>query len=279
MSTRSAAARKSATTHRRRTAPARPRPARRMSGPAGGVRGARASAAAAIAPRGVALPRPSLPRPHLVHAARGFSLRRTLDRLLRGRAWIALLTALLLGIVFMQVHMLKLNAGISRAVETAGTLERQNAQLRQQVSQLGASDRIEDAAAQLGMTMPAPGSVRYLDAGDVEVDAKRAASTMTAPDPTAAAQAAQAAAPAETTAPVVTQDPAAAQTPAAAQAPATTQTPAATQTPAVTQTPAATPQPQQQPAAAPTQASAQVQSGAATGTTATATGGAAPVQP
>ncbi len=252
-----------------------------MSGPAAGVRGARASAAAAVAPRGVALPRPSLPRPHLVHAARGFSLRRTLDHLLRGRAWIALLTALLLGIVFMQVHMLKLNAGISRAVETAGTLERQNAQLRQQVSQLGASDRIEDAAAQLGMTMPAPGSVRYLDAGEVDVDAKRAASTMTAPDPNAAAQAAaaaEAAAPAGTTAPVATQDPAAGQTPVTAQAQATTQTPAATETPVVTQTPAAAPQPQQQ-AAAPTQASAPVQAGAATGTTATATGGAAPVQP
>ncbi|MGK2939077.1 MAG: hypothetical protein ACSLFR_14920, partial [Solirubrobacteraceae bacterium] len=149
-----------------------------MSGPsarAGGVRGARAATAAATAPRTVALPRPSLPRPQLVHVARGFSLQRLWGRVLRGNAWIGLLAVLLLGIVFMQVHMLKLNAGISRAVGSAGTLERQNSQLRQEVSQLGAADRIEDAAAALGMVMPQPGSVRYLDPRGGTVDARRAA--------------------------------------------------------------------------------------------------------
>src|SRR3954447_13666847 len=39
---------------------------------------------------------------------------RVLDRLLRGRAWIPLVAVGLLGIVFMQVSLLKLNAGISR---------------------------------------------------------------------------------------------------------------------------------------------------------------------
>ena len=180
------------------------------------MRGARSAAAAAVAPRGISVSRPSMPRPQLVHVARGFSLARTWERLVRGNGWVALLAVLLLGIVFMQVHMLKLNAGISRAVESAGTLERQNAQLRQEVSQLGAADRIEEAAGMFGMVMPQPGSVRYLDSRDVVVDAKRAAKTMTAPDPTAAAAAAAAAAapvtagaPAATAvAPAATTDPA-----------------------------------------------------------------------
>ena len=52
-----------------------------------------------------------------------------LDRLLRSRLWIWALGALLGGIVAMQVSLLKLNSGISRAVETTTTLERQNADL------------------------------------------------------------------------------------------------------------------------------------------------------
>jgi hypothetical protein len=46
---------------------------------------------------------------------------RVIDRLLRSRAWIWALGALLGGIVAMQVSLLKLNSGISRAVETTTT--------------------------------------------------------------------------------------------------------------------------------------------------------------
>jgi cell division protein FtsL len=192
------------------------------------VRGARAATAAAVAPRGIALPRPSLPRPQLVHAAQGFSLSRAAHSVLHGRGWIGLLTVLLLGVVFMQVHMLKLNAGVSRAVEAAATLEKQNAQLRQDVSQLAAADRIEDAAAMFGMAMPQPGAVRYLEARAPEADARRAVRTMSTPDATAAAAA---------TAPAV---------PAAAPAPASAPPPVAASTP-----PAAAPVPAQQPSPAP----------------------------
>ena len=214
-----------------------------------------------------------MPRPQLVHVARGFSLARTWERLVRGNGWVALLAVLLLGIVFMQVHMLKLNAGISRAVESAGTLERQNAQLRQEVSQLGAADRIEEAAGMFGMVMPQPGSVRYLDSRDVVVDAKRAAKTMTAPDPTAAAAAAAAApvaagAPAATSAaPAATTDPAATADPGAAAV-----TPQPEPVEPVT-APAATPPPD--PVATPPAAAA----APATATPAPATGGATPGQP
>lgn len=90
---------------------------------------------------------------------------RILDRLIRGRGWIFVIGVGLLGIVAMQVSMLKLNAGVGTAVERATVLERQNATLRAQVSQLSSAERIESAAQKIGMTMPPAGSVSYLDPG------------------------------------------------------------------------------------------------------------------
>ena len=55
---------------------------------------------------------------------------RVIDRLLRGRVWICFVGVALMGIVAMQVSLLKLNSGISRAVETSATLERQNSAWR-----------------------------------------------------------------------------------------------------------------------------------------------------
>ena len=52
---------------------------------------------------------------------------RVVDRLLRGRACILLIGLMLGGIVAMQVSLLRLNTGISRAVQTQETLVRQNA--------------------------------------------------------------------------------------------------------------------------------------------------------
>src|SRR4051812_18238120 len=89
---------------------------------------------------------------------------RFLDRLLRGRVWIALLAAGLMGIVFIQVSMLRLNADISRAVTSAETLHRQNAALRGDLSRLDGSERIGDAAKSFGMVQPPAGSVNSLDA-------------------------------------------------------------------------------------------------------------------
>jgi cell division protein FtsL len=141
-----ATARRAAATH-----PARPRPRRapaprRVSGPAGGLRVVRAAAGA-------------------VHTV---AEHRFLDRLVRGRMWIAILGVGLIGIVFMQVSMLSMNAGIGRAVEQASTLERQNAALQASISQLSSGERIETAAEKLGFVLPAAGSVRFLDAHDVD---------------------------------------------------------------------------------------------------------------
>jgi cell division protein FtsL len=172
---------------------------------------------------------------------------RLLDRLVRGRFWIAIVAIALMGIVFMQVSLLKLNAGISRAVTAGDTLERQNAALRGDISNLDSGERIQSVAAKLGMITPAAGNVHYLDGR--EADGGRAAASIKPPAPVAGATT-----PAATTqAPAQQQAAAPAQQQAAAptqQQPATTtqQQPASTQQQPA-QTAATT---QQQPAATPT---------------------------
>ncbi len=110
---------------------------------------------------------------------------RLLDRLLRSRLWIWALGIALLGVVTMQVSLLKLNSGISRAVETTTTLERQNAALEESITKLTATDRIQVGAEALGMLMPAAGDVGYLQAGPNDAD--RAVSRMQPPSEEAAA--------------------------------------------------------------------------------------------
>ena len=87
---------------------------------------------------------------------------RMVDRLLRGRAWIWLVGILLGGIVAMQVSLLKLNSGISRAVESAATLERQNSALEASIAKLSSSERIREGAEARGMIMPPAGQVEYV---------------------------------------------------------------------------------------------------------------------
>ena len=64
----------------------------------------------------------------------------------------------------MQVSLLKLNSGISRSVEAAGTLERVNADLETEVARLSSGERIQRAAAEEGMVAPPAGDVGYLTA-------------------------------------------------------------------------------------------------------------------
>jgi hypothetical protein len=252
-----------APTHGRRPRSAAPRAPRRVSGPAGGKH-------LAVTPGGgVALPRPGAHRrgsTGVFERVRALPDHRLVDRALRGRAWIWLIGIALLGIVTMQVSLLKLNAGISRAVETSGTLERQNAELEASVARLSSGERIRGAAAKRGMVAPPAGDVAYVSVRPGR-DAARAVSRMTPPssaaqelmandgrptDVTAAPLAAQAPAPAAdpaaaapqpdpaaTTAPVAPQpDPNAA---AAQEAPATA--PAPTPAPAPTETAPVAPQP------------------------------------
>jgi hypothetical protein len=88
-----------------------------------------------------------------------------LDRIIRGRVWIPLLGMLLTGIVFMQVEVLKLNAGIGRSLERGSALQAQNELLRAGVSQLSDEQRIERIAAQMGLVMPGPAQLRFVHSG------------------------------------------------------------------------------------------------------------------
>ena len=110
---------------------------------------------------------------------------RWLDRALRGRLWIWLLGAALLGVVGMQVTLLKLNSGIGRAVETTATLERQNAALEASIARLSDTNRVQVGAAGLGMIVPAPGDVGYLNSRPG--DASHAVEVMSPPSADAAA--------------------------------------------------------------------------------------------
>jgi hypothetical protein len=203
------------------------RPPRRISGPGRPKRDPRAAGTAATATARSPLAMRLGARAMRVGDAR------VLDRLVRGRAWIALMAIGLLGIVFMQVSLLKLNAGISRAVTAADTFDRQNSSLREDISKLDSGERIQSVAAKLGMVTPAAGDVHYLDGR--EADGARAAGAIkppkpvipgAAPAPTSTAPTATTTAPAATT-PATTAPAAAANgAPAAttAAAPATTST-------------------------------------------------------
>lgn len=86
-----------------------------------------------------------------------------LDRIIRGRYWIPLLGILLVGIVAMQVEVLKLNAGIGRALEQSTSLQIRNEQLQAAVGRAADDQRIESTAAHMGMVMAPPAAIRFLE--------------------------------------------------------------------------------------------------------------------
>jgi len=147
------------------------RPARRVSGPSARPAGAIAAAGARVLP----LPQ-RLELPRLGPAASGL-----LDRLLRGRTWVLLIGTLLVGIVFFNVDVLRLNRSIASTSAKATTLKQENARLLLLEARLASSERIQQAAAADGMVLPAPGEVRYLKAR--RGDATRAAARIVAPQP------------------------------------------------------------------------------------------------
>jgi len=112
-----------------------------------------------------------------------------LERLVRGRAWIAIVTVALLGIVAMQVALLKLGAQIGSETATVNALVQQNETAQAAIGTLEASGRVSAAASSLGMLYPQSSSVTYLQANPG--DARRAAHTMTAPSKAAIAAAAK----------------------------------------------------------------------------------------
>jgi hypothetical protein len=98
-------------------------------------------------------------------------------RSLSGRTWIALVAFALIGIVTMQLGLLKLNAGIGRALEHQALLQRENAALSIENSELDAGNRIESQAGRIGMTLVPSGALRFLTA-HARSDASRGAAAL-----------------------------------------------------------------------------------------------------
>ncbi|HKH79019.1 MAG TPA: hypothetical protein VJ996_03305, partial [Solirubrobacteraceae bacterium] len=65
-----------------------------------------------------------------------------LDRLIHGRAWIGIVAFALIGIVTMQLGLLKLNAGIGRALEHEAALQREDSALSVENSEVAAGDTV-----------------------------------------------------------------------------------------------------------------------------------------
>jgi cell division protein FtsL len=173
-----------------------PRAPRRVSGPVPGITAPRPTA-----PRTTPRRAPRVDTAARVPgSARALARLRTLpdhlllDRVVRGRLWIPLLGMLLVGIVAMQVEVLKLNASIGHSMVHSTQLQSENQLLRASVSRLSDDQRIESEAVDLGMSMPAatqPLFVSNATSGNLS----RALANIHTPDATAfAAKTAQTAA-------------------------------------------------------------------------------------
>ena len=158
---------------RHRTAPRRTpvRHPRRISGPA---RPARPAPRTASRPddHGLAL--------RAIEAYERVSDNALLDRLVRGRLWIGLLAFALIGIVAMQLMVLKLNTGIGATLAREAALQRSNAQLGIEAATGSGEGRIEPLAAATGMTFAPSGSVHFV-ASRPTSDISRAAAALAAP--------------------------------------------------------------------------------------------------
>jgi hypothetical protein len=163
-----------------------------MSGPA---RPLAASGAPAIA-----LPRAPLRRPERrTRQAPGLALRALdalagasnspfLDRLIRSRLWIGILAFLLIGIVAMQLLVLRLNTDIGRTLVREAALERQNTLTRIADSSASAGNLVEPTAAAAGMTVAPAGSLHFVTVS--HSDLSRAAAALQTPVGEAASTAA-----------------------------------------------------------------------------------------
>jgi len=155
---------------RRRPIPAT-RPARPTRRRAGG---------APVLPRRVSGPVRARTRPRArarAHTAPTHISHRLLDRLIGGRAWIGIVAFALIGIVAMQLWIVKLGVGIGHAIEHEGLLRRENSALSIEDAQLASGERVEQLAAARGMVEAAPGALHF-DSVRGSLDARQAAAVL-----------------------------------------------------------------------------------------------------
>lgn len=96
-------------------------------------------------------------------------------RLTRGRLWIAVLAALLAGIVALNVFSLSFSSSAGRVAERSESLKQENSVLRARLTKQLSSERVGAIAASLGLEVPEPRDIVYLspEDGDPEVAARR----------------------------------------------------------------------------------------------------------
>ncbi len=150
--------------------PVAPRGPRRVSGPA-----RRPTPARPARSRGVAADAGLIYG--LIASLEGLAQHRLIDRLIRGRIWIGLVAFALIGIVTLQLGLLRLNGGIGRALEHEAMLQRENAALSIENSELAAGERIQSRAARLGMVNVPSGALSFLVAHP-HSDATKAAAAL-----------------------------------------------------------------------------------------------------
>jgi uncharacterized membrane protein YgcG len=103
-------------------------------------------------------------------AVRDISDSSLIMRLTRGRGWIAVLCALLGGIVALNVISLSLNAGSGRLSLQIDELKTQVSALHAQIDERLSATRVEAEASRLGLAVPDPKSITYLSASDGDAE-------------------------------------------------------------------------------------------------------------
>jgi uncharacterized membrane protein YgcG len=99
-------------------------------------------------------------------AVRDISDSSVIMRLTRGRGWIAVLGAMLVGIVALNVLSLSLTAGSGRLSLQIDELKTEISGLHAQIDERLSASRVEAEASRLGLAVPDPKAITYLDASD-----------------------------------------------------------------------------------------------------------------
>jgi len=99
-------------------------------------------------------------------AVRDISDSSLIMRLTRGRGWIAVLGAMLVGIVALNVVSLSLTAGSGRLSLQIDELKTEISGLRAQIDERLSASRVEAEAARLGLANPNPNQISYLRVSD-----------------------------------------------------------------------------------------------------------------
>jgi cell division protein FtsL len=97
--------------------------------------------------------------------ARRRRARSTGRRLTGGIAWMAAFAVLLVGVVALNVAVLRANMSVHRLDDELAQLRAQNQAMSSQLSAAGAAPRIEAAAQRLGLVQAPASDTLYLDLG------------------------------------------------------------------------------------------------------------------